>query len=232
MKWPADIAQRVEWNNEIINRAAKEQIAQKIAQKVKDGDVIGVGTGSTSYLSTLAIAERIKNENLRVQVIPAAYEIELTCLELGIPVTTLKDMKPDWGYDGADEVNDQNWLIKGRGGGLFKEKMIMSCSEKTYILVDSSKFVKDLGENFAVPVECVPESINMVREQLGNMGATSMVLRLAQGKDGPVITEHGNLILDVRFPVIDADLDKKLKNIVGVVETGLFIGYNIEVITT
>ncbi len=231
MKWSKTIVQKVKWNNEISNREAKEKVVQKIVAKVKDGDVIGIGTGSTSYLATIAIAEKIREESLNVKAIPAAYEIELLCHELGILTTTLLESKPDWGFDGADEVDPNNWLIKGRGGGLFKEKMIMSCSEVTYILVDDSKFVKSLGEKFAIPVECVPESLNMVRERLAEMGATSMELRLAGGKDGPVITERGNLLLDVRFPVVDSDLDVKLINIVGVVETGLFIGYNVEVIT-
>ena len=230
MKWN-ETAPKVKWNNAIINKEQKENVVKRIVDKVKDGDVIGMGTGSTSYLATLAIAEKIKNENLNVLAIPAAYEIEMLCRDLGIPVTNLVQNKPDWGYDGADEVSPEKWLIKGRGGGLFKEKLIMASSPITYILVDESKFVNNLCEKFPIPVECTQESINLVSEKLHEMGASSIEMRLAGGKDGPVITEKGNLLLDVIFVEVNESLESALKEIPGVIETGLFMNYNIEVLS-
>ena len=231
MEWTAKSRSQIEWNGEISNREAKEAIALKIAEKVKDGDVIGIGSGSTSFLATHAIAKKIKAESLNILAIPTSYEIELLCQNLGIPLTTLNHQKPDWGYDGADEVSPQNWLIKGRGGALFREKLLVVCSKITYILVDDSKFVKQIGDKFPIPVECVPESLNLVKEHLYELGALSIDLRLAKGKDGPIITESGNLILDVKFANVTADLEEKLKLIPGVLETGLFIGYNVEIIS-
>jgi len=228
MEW--NQKQKSEWNGDIINREQKEVVVKRIVDKIKDGDIIGVGTGSTAYLATLAISERIKKEGLKVKVIPAAFEIEILCSNLGIPMTTLNEAKPDWGYDGADEVDPNGWLIKGRGGGLFKEKLIMSSSKITYILVDDSKFVNNLCEKFPIPVECSPEALNYVREEIFELGASSIELRLAKGKDGPVITESGNLILDVIFGEVHESLEIDLKSITGVIETGLCIGFNIEIV--
>ncbi len=227
MKWNEKTAQKIEWNGEISNYEEKLRIAKNIAKRVKDGDVIGVGSGSTSFVATKEIAKRVKEENLHITAIPTSYEINLLCNELEIPTTTLIDKKPDWSYDGADEVNSKNWLVKGRGAAMFREKLNIANSEVSYILVDSSKFVQNICDKFPIPVEVVPQAMHCVREELFKMGAESVVLRLAIGKDGPVITESGNVILDTVFRNVDEDLEKKLKGIIGVFETGLFIGYNV-----
>ena len=113
---------------------------------------------------------------------------------------------------------------------MFQEKLNIINSPKTYILVDESKFVSKLGEKCFVPVECFPNSINYVKEELLKVGAKNITLRKAISKDGPVITENGNFILDVKFENINEDLEKKIKLITEVIETGLFIGYNVEII--
>lgn len=200
---------------------------KKIAKRVKDGDVIGIGSGSTSFVATKEIAKRMKEENLNIIGIPTSHEINLLCNELGIPTANLMDKKPDWSYDGADEVNDKNWLVKGRGGAMFREKLNIASSEVTYILVDESKFVENICDKFPIPVEVTPQAINYVRQKMFEIGAESITLRLAKGKDGPVITENGNVILDTVFRNVDENLEKDLKSIVGVIETGLFIGYNV-----
>lgn len=189
MNWNEDEKQISLWNGEISNLEEKERIAKKLAEKVKDGDVIGVGSGSTAYLATKAIAERMKKENLHITAIPTSYEIRMLCENLGIPTTTLIAQKPDWAFDGADEVNDKKWLIKGRGGAMYNEKLNIAASKLTYILVDNSKMVENICDKFPIPVEVNPEAINLVREKLNEMGAESIVLRLAKGKDGPVVTE-------------------------------------------
>lgn len=219
------------WNTEITNIEEKEKIAKKIADLVKDGDVIGFGSGSTSFLAVKQISEKIKATNIKITAIPTSYEIKLLCNSLGIPTASLIEKKPDWSFDGADEVDNNKWLIKGRGGAMFKEKLNIVNSKKVYILVDASKFVNKLGEKFKIPVECYPETVNHVKESLYKMGAIECQLRTGKGKDGPIITENNNFIVDVKFNTIDFELEKKIKLITGVIETGLFIGYdNIEIV--
>lgn len=227
MDWNKNTVQEIAWNGEISNYEEKLRIAKKIAKRVKNGDVIGVGSGSTSFVATQEIAKRMKEENLNIIGIPTSYEINILCNQLGIPTTNLMSAKPDWSFDGADEVNDKNWLVKGRGGAMYREKLNIASSEVSYILVDNSKFVENICDKFPIPVEVTPEAINYVREELIKMGAESVILRLAKGKDGPVLTEYGNVILDATFRNVDETLEKRLKAIVGVVETGLFIGYNV-----
>lgn len=231
MEWGQSL-NKIEWSQKISNYEEKCKVAQKIASFVKDGDVIGFGSGSTAFLAVQEIAKRVKEEKLSITAIPTSNEIRMTCIALGIPVAELNDVRPDWGFDGADEVDPNNWLIKGRGGAMFNEKLIMSNAEKTYIIVDQSKFVKRLGEKFPVPVECVPASYISVMNQLYLLGAENVHLRLAgTSKDGPVLTESGNYILDTTFSRITEDMEAKIKGIVGVLESGLFIGYPIEVIS-
>lgn len=231
MKWN-DKYFNIEWSQEIINYDEKLIVAKKIASYVKDGDVIGFGSGSTSFLAVQEIAKRIKNEDLNIIAIPTSNEIHMVCISLGIPVATINDVRPDWGFDGADEVSSDGWLIKGRGGAMFNEKLIMSNSPKTYIIIDKSKFVTKLCQNFPIPVECVPAAYKSVTTKLYELGANNVHLRLSgKAKDGPIITENGNYILDAVFVEVDNSLESSIKNIVGVLESGLFIGYEIEIVS-
>lgn len=230
MEWCKEILEQVKFEN-ISNEDEKKKIAQRIAQKVKDGEVIGFGSGSTSYLAVKEIGKKIKEEKIKILAIPTSYEIKMLCTELEIPTTTIMEHKPDWCFDGADEVDENNWLIKGRGAAMFKEKLNIANSKITYILVDKNKMVKELDTNFPIPVECYPLALNSVKEKLIELGAIEIKLRQALKKDGPVITENNNLILDVRFTEIYETLEKDIKDITGVIESGLFTNsYNIEII--
>ncbi|MBL4678905.1 MAG: ribose 5-phosphate isomerase A [Mucilaginibacter sp.] len=224
------LIERLQWSSEIINPEGKQKVAQQIAQKVKDGDVLGVGSGSTVYLALLAIAERLKTEQLNIKAIPTSLEISMFCAKLGIPLTTLFEHTPDWLFDGADEVDPNNWLIKGRGGAMFKEKLLISSSPLNYIIVDESKLVNKLGSKFPVPVEVFPQALLTVEKQLQQLGAVDIALRPAKGKDGPVITENNNLILDCKFDTIESCLERDIKSITGVIESGLFQGYPLEIL--
>lgn len=232
MIWENKIATTLQWTKEISNREQKEAVAAKIAERVRDGDVIGVGSGSTSYLALLAISKKVKEQKLNVTAIPTSHEVSLTCSIMGLPTSILLNARPDWYFDGADEVDPNKNLIKGRGGAMFAEKLVMRSAPESYILVDSSKFVSQLGEKFAAPIEVDPRAINLVETELAKLGVKEAQLRMAVAKDGPVITETGNLILDVRFNKIEDGYEKEIKSIPGVIESGLFIGYHPEILTT
>ena len=232
MNWENHLIKDLQWSNEIINREAKERVAREIAATAKTGDVIGAGSGSTVYLTLFELAKRIHEEHLYLEVIPASQEISMTCIQLGIPQTTLWDKRPDWTFDGADEVDPDRNLIKGRGGAMFKEKLLIRSSGKTFIIVVPSKLVNILGSKFPIPVEVFPHALSYVEKELRRLGASEISLRPAHGKDGPILTENGNFILDTRFHYIDASLEEQLKTITGVIESGLFINYDIEVVVT
>lgn len=230
MKWNNQMAQQPSWSGEISNFEKKKQVADKISGFVKNNDTVGVGSGSTSLLAIQAIAEKVKTEDLHVKVIPTSQEALWNCTHFGLETTTLAASRPDWGFDGADEVDDRLRLIKGRGGALFAEKLVIASSPKTFILVDESKFVERLGENFAVPVEVDPRAIHLVETSLNNYPVENAELRMAKAKDGPLITEAGNLILDVKFSDISDQLEFELSAIPGVIETGLFTRYSVEIL--
>lgn len=229
MEWENQLIQELQWSNKISNKASKELVAQEIAGLAKDGDVIGAGSGSTVYLTLFALAQRVKQESLHIEIIPASAEISMTCIQLGLPQTTLWNKRPDWTFDGADEVDPHNNLIKGRGGAMFKEKLLIKSSGKTYIIVDESKLVSKLGATFYTG-----RSISTCSLPCGKrdtlIGSFKISLRLAERKDGPVFTENGNFILDIHLSNIVPDLEQKLKAITGVIESGLFIGYDITVL--
>ena len=229
MNWNKELLEKIEIEN-IENLEEKKKVAERISEKVKDGQVIGFGSGTTSYLAAIAISDKIKKEKLEITAIPTSFEIRMLCAYLEIPTANLSNKKPDWSFDGADEVNENNWLIKGKGGAMFKEKLNIVNSPITYILIDSSKRVSYLVEKCKVPIEIYPDAINYVKEELIKLNAKEIVLRQAVNKAGPVITENGNLILDVSFKTISQTLEKRIKNIPGVIESGLFIGYNVEII--
>lgn len=231
MEWEHQLIRHLKWSGSITNKESKETVARKIAGLAKDGEVIGAGSGSTVYLTLFALAERIRKDSLHIEIIPASAEISMTCLQLGIPQTTLWDKRPDWTFDGADEVDSQHNLIKGRGGAMFKEKLLIKSSGKSYIIIDESKIVDKLGSRFPIPVEVFPVALTFVEHELRLLGASEITLRLtAGGKDGPVLTENGNFILDTHFGNITPDLEYKLKSITGVLDSGLFIGYDTEII--
>ncbi|MDB5288231.1 MAG: Ribose-5-phosphate isomerase [Mucilaginibacter sp.] len=201
----------LEWSGTIINKSGKQKVALEIAAKVKDGDVLGVGSGSTVYMALLAIADRIKAEGLNIKAIPTSLEISMFCSKLGIPLTSLFEHKPDWLFDGADEVDPKKSLIKGRGGAMFKEKLLISSSPLNYIIVDDSKLVNKIGTNFPIPIEVFPQALLHVEAELKKLDANSIVLRPATGKDGPIISENNNLILDCRFNEIGDNMERDIK---------------------
>lgn len=231
MDWEKTIIDSLEWGKEISNREEKQKVADKIASMVKDGDIIGVGSGSTAYLALLKIADRIPTEQLHIHAIPTSQEIKMACAKLGIPLTSLLEHKPNWTFDGADEIDPNHNMIKGRGGAMFKEKLLISSSPQTFIIADPSKMVSKLGSRFPVPVEIFPDALIHADQALRSLSPVDIKLRMAQGKDGPIITENGNLILDVWFNNIPDNLENAIKSITGVIESGLFMHYEVKIIS-
>ena len=208
----------------IDNKEEKIKLAKEIAKKVQDGQTIGFGSGSTSYLAAIEIGKMVKEKNLNIIAIPTSKEIEEVCSKYGIKIGNLVENEIDWSFDGADEVDENNNMIKGMGAAMFKEKLNIVSSPITYILVDNTKLVKKLGEKHPVPVEVFPQAMKFVAEELKKIGAKEITFR--------GMTENNNAILDSSFEVITDELEKKIKEIPGVIESGLFINYNVEIIKT
>ncbi len=219
--------QEFDWKNDIGQKEEKRKLAERIAKRVRNGEVIGFGSGSTSYMAVEEIAKRVKEEKLSIKAIPTSQIIEDLCKELGIETTTLDIEKPDWCFDGADEVDKHNWLIKGMGAALYKEKLNIKQSKENYILVDYTKFVDKLGEKHPVPIEVEKDKVEQVEEEVKKLGATKVEIKLSNVNQGPLVTDNGNYLLYAWFNHIEANLEETINKIDGVIENGLFIGYNL-----
>ncbi len=205
----------------------KQRAALEAVKHVKDGYIVGLGSGSTAAFAIEALGERIKQENFHIMGIPTSYQAFLLAVECKIPITTL-DEHPviDVTIDGADQLTPELFLIKGGGGALAREKIVASATKLNIIIADEAKKVKLLGENNQfVPVEVLPFALPIVKETIIAMGGKPVV-REGKGKLGPTITDNGNAIIDAYFGEIvnPAELGVKVKMIPGVVETGFFIG--------
>jgi ribose 5-phosphate isomerase A len=207
----------------MANDQEKEAAARASLQFVKDGQVVGLGTGSTAAHFIKLLAEQVKN-GLRVRGIPTSVRSREQAQSLGIPLTTLDECQEiAVTVDGADEVDPRLRLIKGGGGAMLREKIVASATEKLVIVADASKQVAVLGQ-FPLPVEVIPFAQMLVSKRIAALGAS---VSLRKGDDGkPYVTDENNHILDCRFGQIpDADgLARKLSDMPGVVEHGLFIG--------
>lgn len=204
----------------------KKNAALEAVKHVKDDFIVGLGSGSTAAYAIEEIGDRIKREGLRVLGVPTSYQSVMLAVRCGIPLTTLEEHpKLDLAIDGADQIDEKLNLIKGMGGALTREKIVASASEKLVIVADESKKVKVLGENnHPVPIEALPFAATLVMRKLEEIGGKPR-LRERMEKVGPVVTDNGNLLIDVDFGLIKKpiDVENKLKKISGIVETGLFI---------
>lgn len=201
----------------------KKIIATELASKVKDKDCIGLGTGTTAEEVVRAIGERIKNEGIQVSGVSTSIATTALASELGIKVLPLsKKLNLSWGYDGADEIDPDFNLLKGRGGALLKEKIIANILPELIIVVTEEKLVSRIGEKYMLPVEVVPAAASTVEKALLDLGANEVVLRTGSNFYGPLFTESGNLLLDVRFKEVSKSLVDRIKLLTGVVEHGFF----------
>lgn len=205
---------------------AKKNAALEAVKHVKDGFVIGLGSGSTAAYAIEGVGNRIRRERLQISAVPTSYQAFMLAVKHKIPITSLEEHpRLDLTIDGADQIDIGLNLIKGMGGALLREKIVAFASKKVIIIADESKKVKVLGENnHPVPLEVIPFAAKPVMIKIKEAGAEP-VLREGKGKVGPVITDNGNVIVDAKFGPIDAPsrLENMLKGLPGVVETGLFI---------
>lgn len=205
---------------------AKKNAALKAAEHVEDGQVIGLGSGSTVAYAVEEIGRRIKLEKIKVLAVPTSYQAFMLAVKHGIKTTTLEEHSTlDLTLDGADQVDKNLNLIKGMGGALTREKIAASASKNLIIIADYRKKAEVLGENNqTLPVEILPFATSHVTAKIREIKGKPC-LREGKGKVGPVVTDNGNFILDVDFGLIKnpEKLERSLKAIPGVVETGLFI---------
>lgn len=205
---------------------AKKNAALEAVKHVKDGFVVGLGSGSTAAYAIEEIGNRIRNERLHFLGVPTSYQAFMLAIKHRITITTLDEHPTlDLVIDGADQIDQDLNLIKGMGGALTREKIVASASKRLIIIADENKKVKVLGENnHPIPMEVIPFSARLIIRKIGEMGGIPAI-REGNGKVGPVITDNGNMIIDARFGLVTnpTELECRLKSVVGVVETGLFV---------
>jgi ribose 5-phosphate isomerase A len=213
---------------DLIELGKKNAAIKAVKDNVMEGMIIGIGSGSTVVYAVQEISKINKVKNLGLKCIPTSYQSRQLILDNKLELTTL-DQYPniDLDIDGADEVDSNLNLIKGGGGCHVQEKIVASVSEKVVIIVDFRKKSDKLGENWkrGIPVEVIPLGYVPIMNKLKEIGGHP-VLRIAKSKMGPVVSDNGNFIIDVDFGTIKnpSELNNLIKEIPGVVDTGLFLG--------
>jgi ribose 5-phosphate isomerase A len=199
----------------------KQEVGRAAANRVKSNSIVGLGTGSTTAYAIQFIGERLeKGELTNVVGVPTSFQAEVLAKKYNIPLTTLDAIAHiDVAIDGADEVDPQKNLIKGGGAAHTREKVVDSLAKEVIVVVDSGKLVDKL------PVEVIPMAVTPVMRKLEELGGKPE-LRMGVKKAGPVVTDQGNLVIDVKYTSIDnpAELEATINNIPGVLENGLFVG--------
>ena len=212
----------------------KKAVAEAAVKEVTSEMIVGLGSGSTSAIMIKTLANKIKVGELKnIRGVPTSFQSEVLALELGIPLIDLASVsKIDLAIDGADEVNPAYQLIKGGGACHVREKLVASKANRLLIVVDQTKLVQNLNEVFPLPVEVLPSAWKQVKDVIEEMDAKCK-LRMAEKKAGPVVTDEGNLILDVLFNGginNPKEIELQINNIPGVLENGLFVDLTYKVL--
>ncbi len=212
----------------------KQAVAEAAVAQIRDGMVVGLGSGSTAALMIQGLGARLAGGELHDIVgVTTSFQGEVLAAELGIPLRALNAIdRIDLAIDGADEVDPAFQLIKGGGACHVQEKLVADRAERFIVVVDSTKLVQRLNLDFLLPVEVLPGAWVQVQSRLKSMGGVAE-LRMATRKAGPVVTDQGNLVLDVRFEAGISDpiaLERDINNLPGVLENGLFVNLADEVL--
>ncbi len=219
---------------EDLQTQMKIAVAKAAVDQIEDGMVLGLGSGSTAALMIKSLGEKLKEGSLRDIVgVTTSFQGEVLATQLGIPLKAFSAVSQiDLAIDGADEVDPAFQLIKGGGACHVQEKLVASLADRFVVVVDSTKIVKKLNLDFRLPVEVLPSAWQLVQKRIKSLGAEAS-LRMAKKKAGPIVTDQGNLVLDVAFRngIEDPEaLEKQLNNFPGVLENGLFINLTDEVL--
>jgi len=213
--------------NDDLQQRMKQAVADAAVGQIQDGMVLGLGSGSTAALMIKALGEKLRSGALRDIIgVTTSFQGEVLAAELGIPLKSLNAIDHiDLAIDGADEVDPCFQLIKGGGACHVQEKLVARRAQRFVVVVDAGKLVERLNLSFLLPVEVLPGAWRQVKAELAALGGQSE-LRMAVRKAGPVVTDQGNLVLDVQFAGGIADpatLESTLNNLPGVLENGLFV---------
>jgi len=213
--------------NDDLQQRMKQAVADAAVGQIQDGMVLGLGSGSTAALMIKALGEKLRSGALRdITGVTTSFQGEVLAAELGIPLKSLNAIDHiDLAIDGADEVDPCFQLIKGGGACHVQEKLVARRAQRFVVVVDAGKLVERLNLSFLLPVEVLPGAWRQVKAELAVLGGQSE-LRMAVRKAGPVVTDQGNLVLDVQFAGGIADpatLESTLNNLPGVLENGLFV---------
>ena len=217
-----------------LQNQMKQAVAQAAVDQIQNGMILGLGSGSTAALMIEALALKIKSGEIKDVVgVTTSFQGEVLASELGIPLKSLSSVSEiDLAIDGADEVDPKFQLIKGGGACHVQEKLVAALAKKFIVVVDSTKLVEKLNLDFKLPVEVLPSAWKQVQKTLKTFEGEGN-LRMAQKKAGPIVTDQGNLILDLNFKNgIDQPeiLESQINNIPGVLENGLFVNLTDEVL--
>jgi ribose 5-phosphate isomerase A len=206
------------------NEALKQLAGHGAATLVADGMVCGMGTGSTARFFIEEVGRRMREEGLRITGIPTSFQSRILCQEQGIPLRDAQDCRRiDLAVDGADEVDPDLNVTKGGGAAHTLEKLVATMASQFVVIVDESKLVPRLGTTLDIPIEIILPALGYVTEVVTRFGGEAR-LRMGLNKDGPVVTDNGQLIIDAKFG-LDVDLrevDARLHRTPGVLDTGLF----------
>lgn len=207
--------------------ALKKKVSSAALKHIKDGQIIGIGSGSTVAIFISLLSEFISKNKFDIIAIPTSFQAKMLLIDKKIKVGSLLEYPEiDVTIDGADKVDKKLQIIKGGGAALTREKIIASASKEYVIIVDHSKVIPSLqGVPLTIPIEVLPIATTLVINKIKKMGGKPIV-RQGLKKVGPIVTDNGNFILDIEITTEDlSDLNNRLLHIPGVIETGIFLNY-------
>jgi len=206
------------------NEAGKREVGLRAAALIKSTQRVGLGTGSTAAFFIQELGRRVREEGLNISCVATSFSSAELGRASGLTILPLESFDElDISVDGADEIDPHLFLIKGGGAAHTREKIVHAMSRRFIVIADSTKRVQRLGDSFAVPVECVPSSVRFVLRRLREIGSSAEIRMAKNGKDGPVVTDNGNLVIDARMNLDDPkEREAEINCIPGVLENGIF----------